>query len=115
MAGTYQWEDLASRKYVPWEAMGVEKISPDEEEDMKAVIAQINEMQRRQYNKTRHCFGGTHARTQGIVKGKFIIPGDLPTHLKQSELFREAGEHPVACRYSSEPGDPGLDAGPSET
>ncbi|KAI1390101.1 catalase-like domain-containing protein [Hypoxylon trugodes] len=104
-----QWATLVSRKYVPWDAAGVEKIPPHEEEDMKAVIAQINEMQQRQYNKTRHCYGGTHARTQGIVKGRFVVPGDLPSHLKQSELFKEAGEYPVACRYSSEPGDPGLD------
>ncbi|KAI8960764.1 catalase-like domain-containing protein [Daldinia sp. FL1419] len=108
MAST-QWADLTNRKYVPWEAKGVEIIPAGEEEDMRAVIAQIGEMQRRQYNKTRHCYGGTHARTQGIVKGRFVVPGDLPRHLKQSELFREAGEYPVACRYSSEPGDPGLD------
>ncbi|KAI0175992.1 catalase-like domain-containing protein [Hypoxylon sp. FL1284] len=106
---SYQWEDLTSRKYVPWEADGVENIPPDEEEDTMAVIAQINEMQQRQYNKTRHCYGGTHARSQGFVKGKFIVPGDLPRHLKQTELFSEAGEYSVACRYSSEPGDPGLD------
>ncbi|KAF3055807.1 putative catalase protein [Daldinia childiae] len=109
-----QWVNLASRKYVSWEAAGVERIPPGEEEDMRAVIAQISEMQRRQYNKARHCYGGTHARTQGIVKGKLVVPGDLPKHLKQSELFREAGEYPVACRYSSEPGDPGLDAGVSK-
>ncbi|KAI1465667.1 uncharacterized protein F4812DRAFT_466142 [Daldinia caldariorum] len=39
---------------------------------------------------------------------------DLPRHLKQSELFREAGEYltpwHVRC-CSSEPGDPRLDAG----
>ncbi|KAI2618353.1 catalase-like domain-containing protein [Hypoxylon sp. NC1633] len=106
---SFQWADLVGRKYVPWEAEGVEAIPPQEEEDTKAIITQINEMQQRQYNKTRHCYGGTHARTQGIVKGTFIVPGDLPKHLKQSELFKEAGKYPVACRYSSEPGDPGLD------
>ena len=33
---------------------------------------------------------------------------DLPKHLKQS-MFERAGTYPVVCRYSSEPGDPGLD------
>ena len=33
---------------------------------------------------------------------------DLPKHLKQS-LFEHGGEYPVVARYSSEPGDPGLD------
>jgi len=51
---------------------------------------------------------GTHARTQGLVKGKLIVEHDLPKHLKQS-LFADGGEYPVVCRYSSEPGDPGLD------
>ena len=53
---------------------------------------------------------GTHARTQGIVKGVLIVPDDLPKHLKQS-MFEHEGEHAVVCRYSSEPGDPGLDVG----
>lgn len=51
---------------------------------------------------------GTHARTHGIVKGKLIVPDDLPKHLKQS-MFTKGGEYPVLCRYSTEPGDPGLD------
>ena len=51
---------------------------------------------------------GTHARTQGIVKGMLIVQDDLPKHLKQS-MFAHAGQYPVVCRYSSEPGDPGLD------
>lgn len=53
---------------------------------------------------------GTHARTQGIVKGVLIVPDDLPKHLKQS-MFEHGAEHAVVCRYSSEPGDPGLDVG----
>lgn len=51
---------------------------------------------------------GTHARTQGIVKGELVVEDDLPKYLKQS-MFVKAGKYPVLCRYSSEPGDPGLD------
>lgn len=36
-----------------------------------------------------------------------IVP-ELPAHLAQT-LFSEPGEYPVAVRYSTEPGDPGLD------
>lgn len=50
---------------------------------------------------------GTHARTQGVVKGKLVV-GELPSHLAQS-LFSKPAEFPIAMRYSSEPGDPGLD------
>jgi hypothetical protein len=101
--------DLSDRKYIRWDAPGVEKIPPNEQEDIQEVVKMINHMQRAQFNKGRHCFGGTHARTQGLVKGKFIIEDKLPKHLKQTELFSKAGEYDVACRYSSEPGDPGLD------
>jgi len=52
--------------------------------------------------------GGTHARTQGVVKGELIVEDDLPAHLKQS-IFSKAGRYPIAMRYSSEPGDPSLD------
>ncbi|OJD36038.1 heme-dependent catalase [Diplodia corticola] len=102
-------EDLAGRKYIRWDAKGVEKVPPNEAEDIQAVADMINEIQRAHWNKARHCFGGTHARTHGVVKGKFLVPDDLPQHLKQTELFATGGEYPAVCRYSTEPGDPGLD------
>jgi catalase len=43
------------------------------------------------------------------VKGKFVVPDDLPSHLKQTELFSKGGEYDAVCRYSTEPSDPGLD------
>lgn len=99
---------MANRKYLSWKSEGVEKIPPNEAEDIQAVADMINAMQKAQYNSHRHCYTGTHARTQGIVKGKVIVEENLPKHLKQS-MFEHAGEYPVVCRYSSEPGDPGLD------
>ena len=118
---------MANRKYIHWQDEGVEKIPPNEAEDIQAVADQINAMQKAQYNSHRHCYtgktsisnekvwltivSGTHARTQGIVKGTLIVKDDLPKHLKQS-MFEHGGEHAVVCRYSSEPGDPGLDVRP---
>ncbi|MCJ1225444.1 hypothetical protein MMC12_002093 [Toensbergia leucococca] len=99
---------LSDRKYILWDTEGVEKIPPNEAEDIQAVADMINVAQKAQYNNHRHAYGGTHARTQGLVKGKLIVPDDLPKHLKQS-MFEHGGEYPVVCRYSSEPGDPGLD------
>ena len=115
---------MANRKYIHWQDEGVEKIPPNEADDIQAVADMINAMQKAQYNSHRHCYtgesgplyrratltglAGTHARTQGIVKGTLIIKDDLPKHLKQS-MFEHAGAHAVLCRYSSEPGDPGLD------
>ncbi|KAM0544654.1 hypothetical protein ACHAPJ_011715 [Fusarium lateritium] len=101
--------DLSNRNYIRWDAKGVEEIPSNEAEDIQNVVAKINETQRRFYEQNGHCFGGTHARTQGIVKGTLYVSDDLPPHLKQTELFAQAGEYPVICRYSSEPSDPKLD------
>jgi len=38
-----------------------------------------------------------------------MIVGDLPPHLAQTQLFSKPGEFPIAMRYSTETGDPGID------
>lgn len=38
-----------------------------------------------------------------------MVEDNLPQHLKQTELFQKGGNFPVACRYSTEPSDPGMD------
>jgi len=101
-------QKLAERNYIKHGDPGVEKIPDGEEEDIRAVAEQINAIQKAQYNSHRHCYTGTHARTQGIVKGTLVTEKNLPKHLTQS-MFAEEREWPVLCRYSSEPGDPGLD------
>lgn len=102
-------EDLANRKYIHWDADGVEAVPAREAEDNQAVADMLNQIQKMQFNKGRHCFGGTHMRTHGVVKGKFIVLENLPRHLQQTELFSPGAEYPVAYRYSSEPSDPGFD------
>lgn len=104
-------KDVTERNYIRWDADGVQKVPPNEQEDIQAVVTMINAAQKAQFNKGGHAFGGTHQRTQGLVKGKFIVKDDLPKHLKQTELFSKAGEYDAIARYSSEPGDPGLDVG----
>lgn len=49
---------LENRKYIRWDAEGVEKLQPNEAEDIQAVADQINAIQRAMYNSHRHCFGG---------------------------------------------------------
>lgn len=100
--------DLTSRKYIRWDADGVESIPPNEKDDIEKLVGKIKETQRQFYEKNGHCFGGTHARTQGIAKGTLSVLNDLPDHLKQTEIFSNGGEYPIVCRYSSEPSDPKL-------
>ncbi|KAF1350847.1 catalase-like domain-containing protein [Delphinella strobiligena] len=111
MSATQVADRLAtfSRTYIRWDAEGVEKVPTGEKEEIDAVAEQINCIQKAQWNMHRHCYSGTHARTHGIVKGTFVVHDNLPEHLRQGELFSKGAEDPVACRYSTEPGDPGLD------
>ena len=51
-------EALADRKYVRWQDEGVEKIPPNEQEDIQAVADMINAIQKAQWNSHRHCFSG---------------------------------------------------------
>ncbi|GKU05896.1 heme-dependent catalase [Fusarium langsethiae] len=102
-------DKMLERKCVRWDAEGVGKIPHNEQEDIQETVKKSNESQRLFFEKNGHCFGGNLTRTQGIVNGTLHVSGDLPSHLKQTELFAQAGEFPVICRYSSEPSDPKLD------
>ena len=49
---------MASRKYIQWQDEGVERVPPNEKEDIQAVADMINAMQKAQYNNHRHCYTG---------------------------------------------------------
>lgn len=100
--------DLAQRNYVKY-SPSLERKPANEDADIARVAEQINTMQRATFNSTRHGWSGTHARTQAILRGKLIVPDDLPAHLKQGELFSKGGEYEVVARISSELGIPGYD------
>lgn len=102
------YSEMSARSYLRWDATGVEDPPPGEQADIEAVAEQINKQQRQQFDHHRHVYTGTHCRTHGIVKGTFIVHDGLPAHLRQGELFAQAGSYPAACRYSTEPGDPGF-------
>ena len=51
-------EDMSKRDYIRWDAEGVEKIPPNEAEDIQAVADMINTIQKAQWNNHRHCYSG---------------------------------------------------------
>lgn len=51
----------------------------------------FNEIQCHYSQKNNHCFGGTHARTQGIARGSCIVNEHLLPRLQQTELLRDGG------------------------
>lgn len=50
--------DLANRRYLRWDTEGVEKVPPNEKEDIHATAKMLNDIQKAMYNQHRHCFGG---------------------------------------------------------
>jgi hypothetical protein len=46
---------VATGDYIKWDAPGVEKIPQGEAEDIQAVAAMINKIQKAQYNNTGIC------------------------------------------------------------
>ena len=44
-------EDMSKRNYMHWDAEGLEKISPNEAEDISAVADIINQFHKMQWNK----------------------------------------------------------------
>ena len=82
------------------DAPGVEKIPENEEHDIKEVAAQFCRFQINNFNEHMHCYRGTHLKTQGCVKGKFIVHDNLPDHLRQG-MFKNPGSYDVIMRYSS--------------
>lgn len=93
------------RQYLAWNTAGVEDVPADEEQDIAAVADLVNTAQKTAFDQHRHVYTGTHQRSQGFVKGVFIVPDDLAPHLKQGELFVKGGQYPAACRYSTETPD----------
>ncbi|KAJ4295013.1 hypothetical protein N0V90_007021 [Kalmusia sp. IMI 367209] len=84
----------APGKYIRWDAEGVEKIQPGEQEKIQAVSDQFNRFQMMNFNEHMHCLRGTHLKTQVIVHD------NLPPHLAQG-MFAKPGAYDVIMRYSS--------------
>lgn len=52
--------------YVKWDAPGVEKEQPGEQEKIKEVAAQFNRLQMMNFDDHQHVLRGTHLKTQGV-------------------------------------------------
>ncbi len=80
-------EAMANRKYIHWQADGVEKIPPNEAEDIQAVADQINAMQKAQYNMHRHCYTGMRYPIKEIMGALTGSQVPMPVHKVSSKAF----------------------------
>lgn len=63
-------EELADRKYIRFDS-GVEQIPPNEAENIEAVAAQINAIQKAMYNNARHCYTGAYRAIEPILRSRW--------------------------------------------
>ncbi len=82
-------DDMSKRNYIRWDAEGVEKVPPNEAEDIQAVADMINACQKAQWNSHRHCFSGLCASQ--VMNDPGLIPPRDPrpyTRSSQGEVGR---------------------------
>jgi hypothetical protein len=48
-----------TQNYIRWDAQAVEKVPPNEKEDIQAVADMVNTIQKTHYNTTRHMYSGS--------------------------------------------------------
>jgi hypothetical protein len=82
----------------------VEIKQPDEDEDIRKVLASFARMRQNSFVKHRHAQRDAHAKSHGILKGVLTVYDDLPAELRQG-LFQTPRTYPIIARYSTAPGD----------
>lgn len=90
--GAEDRDGLAKRKYIRWNDEGVEKIPPNEAEDIQAVADQINAIQKAMWNMHRHCYTGKllicRAKSFIVLSGLQEPMRELRVSLKESSLLK---------------------------
>ena len=81
---------MSKRDYIRWDAEGVEKIPPNEDEDIQAVADMINAIQKAQWNNHRHCYTGKPGRLpqsflHNLITGRYTRSNTRP---RQGEARR---------------------------
>jgi hypothetical protein len=92
-------------KYVHYDYPQVEPPVAGEDDKIAALQGIINSTQRKNFAQHRHCFRGTHIKTQAIVKGSLKILPNLPEDLAQgiASPANATMPHDVAIRFANEP------------
>jgi len=75
-----------------------EKIQPDEEAHLNDIIATMGNQMRALWKPGSFQRGG-NTKTHGIVRGEFIVRGDLPDHMRRG-IFAEPRTFPAWVRFS---------------
>jgi hypothetical protein len=75
-----------------------ERIQPDEEVHLQAIIDAFNAQMRRLWNPGYFERGG-NTKTHGVVRAELIVRDDLPSHMRQG-IFASPRTYPAWVRYA---------------
>ncbi|MFJ3378854.1 catalase family protein [Curtobacterium sp. NPDC090217] len=81
----------------------LEQELPDEEAIVSETIALMRQTMKQTFEETRHGTSGTHAKSHGVVTGRFEVLPDLPPELAQG-MFAVPATYETVVRFASEPG-----------
>lgn len=79
-------------------AIAEERVQPDEEAHLQAIIDTLGEYMRRHWRPGHYQRGG-NTKTHGVVRATFSVRDDLPAQYRRG-LFAEAGTYPAWVRFS---------------
>lgn len=79
-------------------ALAEERIQPDEEESLQAIIDQFTAQLHRLWNPGHYERGG-NTKTHGIVRAEFVVRGDLPEHMRRG-IYAEPRTYRAWVRFS---------------
>ncbi|KAF2673393.1 heme-dependent catalase [Microthyrium microscopicum] len=92
-------------RYVAFDDPSVEPDVPSESTKINELQSIIQSTQYKNFAQHRHCFRGTHVKTQAVVKGVLTIKPNLPEELAQGLASPQNAlqPHPIAIRFANEP------------
>jgi hypothetical protein len=79
-------------------AIAEERIQPDEEESLQAIIDQFTAQMNRLW-KPGHYERGGNTKTHGIVRAEFVVRGDLPENMRRG-IYAEPRAYRAWVRFS---------------
>ncbi len=82
----------------------IEQTQLDEAAMIEEIVAAMERVNLRVFDKHRHGVRDAHAKSHGVLKGQLIVDDGLPAHLAQG-LFARPGAYDLIIRLSSAPGD----------
>jgi hypothetical protein len=88
---------------LPW-TDDTEQLQPHEDEHIRRCIDSMLRINAMTFDRHRHGYRATHAKSHGILRGTLTVHDDLPPELAQGLFATPGATHDVVVRVSTESG-----------